>query len=121
MSYLDKITDIYNHIGQGAAMDAFEKYYADDVVMILEDGSKVEGKDANRERENEFFASVESFNGLEVKGITSNENEGVTSVECLMDVTFKGADGPMKIEQVAVQHWDGDQISTERFYGTQQG
>lgn len=121
MSYLDNIKDIYNHIGQGKAMDAFEQYYAEDVTMILEDGSKVEGKDANREREIEFFSSVESFNGLEVKGITSNEENGVTSVECTMDVTFKGADGPMEIEQVAVQHWNGDQISTERFYGTQQG
>lgn len=121
MSYLDKINDVYNHIEEGTAMDAFEKYYGEDVTMILEDGSKVEGKDANREREREFFGSVESFNGLEVTGITSNEENGVTSVESVMDVTFKGADSPMKIEQVAVQHWDGEQISQERFYGTQQG
>ena len=121
MSYLDKITDIYDHIAQGTAMDAFEEYYAEDVVMILEDGTEVKGKDTNRDRENEFFGSVESFNGMEVRAITSNEEKGTTSVECMMDVTFKGADGPMEIEQVAVQHWDGDQITKERFYGTQQG
>lgn len=119
MSYLDKINDIYNHIAQGTAMDAFEKYYAEDVTMILEDGTEVEGKDANRERENEFFGSVESFNGMEVTAITSNEEEGTTSVECAMDVTFKGADENSILEQVAVQHWDGDQISQERFYGVQ--
>lgn len=119
MSYLDRITDIYDHIAKGAAMDAFEKYYADDVVMVLEDGTEVEGKDTNRERENEFFGSVEEFHGIEVSGITSNEDEGITSVESTMTVTFKGADGPMDIEQVAVQHWDGDEIARERFYGTQ--
>lgn len=119
MSYLDKITDIYDHIAQGTAMDAFEEYYDDDVVMILEDGTEVDGKDANRERENEFFGSVEEFHGIDVSGITSNEEEGITSVESTMTVTFEGADEPMDIEQVAVQHWDGDQISTERFYGTQ--
>ena len=119
MSYLDKITDIYDHIAQGTAMDAFEEYYAEDVTMILEDGTPVEGKDANRERENEFFSSVEEFHGIEVSGITSNEDEGITAVESTMTVTFKGADGPMDLEQVAVQHWDGDEISTERFYGTQ--
>lgn len=119
MSYLDKITDIYDHIAQGTAMDAFEEYYDDDVVMILEDGTEVDGKDANRERENEFFGSVEEFHGIDVSGITSNEEEGTTSVESTMTVTFEGADEPMDIEQVAVQHWDGDQISTERFYGTQ--
>lgn len=119
MTYLERIEDIYNHIGQGTAMDAFEKYYADDVVMVLEDGTEVEGKDTNRERENEFFGSVEEFHGLEVKGITSNEETGVTSVESTMTVTFKGADGPMDLEQVAVQHWDEDQIGRERFYATQ--
>jgi len=120
MSYLDKIKDIYDHIGKGEAMDAFEKYYSDDVVMILEDGSKVEGKDTNREREKEFFSSVESFNGMEVKAITSNEEENKTSVECVMNITFKGSDNPVELEQVAVQHWNGDQIAVERFYGTQQ-
>lgn len=30
MTYLYKINDIYNHISQGTAMDAFEKYYAGD-------------------------------------------------------------------------------------------
>ena len=55
MSVKEKITDVYNHVANGTAMDAFEKYYDEDVVMILEDGTEVEGKDANRERENEFF------------------------------------------------------------------
>ena len=119
MSYLDRITNVYDHIAQGKAMDAFEKYYADDVVMVLEDGSEVEGKDANRERENEFFGNVEEFHGIEVSGISSNEDDAFTAVESTMTVTFKGADGPVDIEQVAVQHWDGNQIKRERFYGTQ--
>lgn len=119
MNYLDKITDIYNHIAQGTAMDAFEEYYAEDVTMILEDGTEVDGKDANREREKEFFSSVEEFHGIKIKGITANEDEGITAVESTMTVTFKGADSPMDLEQVAVQHWSGDEIATERFYGTQ--
>lgn len=118
MSYLDKITDVYNHIAQGTAMDAFEKYYADNVDMILEDGTVVSGKDANRDRENEFFGSVENFHGMEVTAISSNEEEGTTAVESWMDVTFKGGNR-IKIEQVATQVWEGDEIVKERFYGTQ--
>lgn len=121
MSYLDKINDVYDQIAQGAALDAFEKYYAKDVVMVMEDGTEVVGKDANRDRENEFFGSVEEFHGIEVKGISSNEDTGFTSVESTMTVTFKDTDGPMDIEQVAVQDWEGDQIKRERFYGTQSG
>lgn len=118
MTYLERITDIYDHIAQGTAMDAFEEYYDEDVTMILEDGTEVEGKDANRERENEFFSSVEAFNGMEVTTITSNEEDASTSVECIMDVTFEGGNR-MELEQVAVQDWDGDQIVRERFYATQ--
>ena len=119
MNYLNKIKDVYNHVQQGTALDAFEKYYADDVVMILEDGTEVDGKDANRERENEFFDSVKEFHGIDVHGISSNEDTGFTSVESTMNVTFEGADEPMAIEQVAVQEWDGGKIKRERFYGTQ--
>lgn len=118
MSYFDKISTIYDHIAKGTAMDAFEEYYADDVTMVLEDGTPVEGKDQNRDREKEFFGSVEEFHGIDVHGITSNEDDGITAVESTMDVTFKGGDR-VQMSQVAVQKWDGDQISRERFYGTQ--
>lgn len=120
MTYLEKITDIYNQIGQGKAMDAFEQYYHTDCDMILEDGNVVSGKEKNREREIEFFSSVEEFHGLEVVSLTSNEENATTAAECVMDVTFKGGDR-MQIEQVATQKWDGDHITKERFYGTQQG
>lgn len=120
MSYMNKITDIYNDIGHGKAMEAFENYYAESVTMVMEDGSKVEGKDANREREKEFFDSVESFNGLDIISITSNEDQATTAVECVMDITFKDGN-QVDMEQVAVQHWEGDQIIKERFYATQDG
>lgn len=121
MSLQKKITDVYNHVQNGTAMDAFEKYYAENVVMILEDGTEVEGKDANRNRENEFFGSVESFNGMGIEAITSNEEDGATAVESWMDVTFKGADESTKIHQVATQQWKDGKIVRERFFGTQQG
>jgi ketosteroid isomerase-like protein len=119
MSVKEKIKDVYNHVQNGTALDAFEKYYDEDVTMILEDGTAVEGKDANRKRENEFFNSVESFNGMEVVGIAANEDTGQTSVESWMDVTFKGGNR-VKLEQVATQDWEDGKIVRERFYGTQQ-
>lgn len=118
MSVREHIVDVYDHIQKGTALDAFERYYAEDVVMILEDGTEVEGKDANRDRENEFFDSVEDFHGLGIVAITSNEKEEATAVEHWMDVTFKGGDRT-KIEQVSTQKWKNGKIVRERFYGTQ--
>ena len=120
MSYFEKIEDIYNHIAQGKTLDAFEKYYAEEAVMVMEDGTEVKGKDTNREREHEFFSNVEAFHGIEVIGITANEEEAKTAVESSMDITFKGGNR-VTMEQVAVQDWEGDHIVRERFYGTQQG
>jgi ketosteroid isomerase-like protein len=119
MSVKEKIEDIYQRIQNGTALEAFEKYYDEDVTMILEDGTPVEGKDTNRKREHEFFDSVEEFHGASVVAITSNEKEEATAVESWMDVTFKEG-GRMKIEQVATQDWENGKIVRERFYGTQQ-
>lgn len=119
MSVKEKIKDVYNHVQNGTALDAFEKYYAEDVLMILEDGTEVDGKDANRDRENEFFGSVETFHGMGIVSITANEEEEATAVESWMDVTFEGTDKSTKIEQVATQQWKDGKIVRERFYGTQ--
>ena len=50
-----------------------------------------------------------------VGSITADEENGVTMVESWMDVTYKEG-GRMKMEEVAVQKWQGDKIIHERFY-----
>ena len=57
--------EVDNALLTGTAMEAFEKYYADDVKMQEGTGEITEGKDANRQREIEFFGSVEAFHGGE--------------------------------------------------------
>lgn len=115
MTYLDKIKDMYGLINSGQLMDAFEKYYHDTITMIEATGDTCEGKDANREREKQFIASVKEFHGSGVNAFTSNEEEGFTMVEAWMDITFQDGNR-MKMEQIARQKWQGDQIIQERFY-----
>jgi ketosteroid isomerase-like protein len=115
MSYIGKAKDIYEMLGQGKMIDAFEKYYHQDVVMVEATGEVRKGKDYNREFEKKFLGSIKEFHGFGVNSITSNETDAVTSVESWMEVTF--VDGnKVKMEQVAVQRWKGDQIIHERFY-----
>ncbi|MCF8369490.1 MAG: hypothetical protein K9G76_10645 [Bacteroidales bacterium] len=115
MSYLEKVTAMYKMIEEGKMMEAFEKYYHKDVVMIEATGDVREGKDKNREFELQFMGSIKDIHGSGTTGITSNEKTGVTMVESWMDTTFQ--DGSrMKMEEVAVQYWKGDFIIKERFY-----
>ncbi len=115
MSYLDKEKEVQSMIGQGQILEAFDKFYADDVVMIEATGDVFEGKAKNREREEQFVDSVAEIHGGGVTGMTSNEDDGVSMAEVWMDVTFKDGNR-MKMEQVSVKQWDGDKIVKERFY-----
>lgn len=115
MTYKEKAMDIQNKLGQGQAMDAFEKYYHEDVVMIECSGDKRVGKSVNREFEKNFFGSITEMHGGGVVAVTSDEEAGVTMVESWMEASFKDGN-KMKMEQIARQKWQGDQIIEERFY-----
>lgn len=97
----------------GKPMEAFEKFYADDVEMQENADPPAKGKDVNRKREEEFFSSVEQFHGAEV--LSSGVGDNVTFSEWVMDVSFKGGQR-MKLEQVAVRRWRDGKIAKERFY-----
>jgi ketosteroid isomerase-like protein len=108
---LDK--QLNDDVLSGKAMEAFEKYYADDVVMQENSEEPRKGKAANRKVEEEFFASVEAFNGGSV--VSSAVNGDVTFSEWEYDLTFKGGKR-VKMNQVAVRHWKNGKIVSERFY-----
>ena len=98
----------------GRAMEAFEQYYADGIVMQENTNEPTQGKDANRKREEEFFAAVEEFHGAELLG--SAVGDGVTYSEWVYDITFKEG-GRVKMTQVAARRWKDGKVVHERFYG----
>lgn len=114
MTLKEKTQEIYSMIGQGQLLDAFDKYYADDVVMTEPMGTR-EGKAACREYEEQFLGSIQEFHGMEVKAITSDEEAGVVIHETSMDVTFKDGNRAL-LEQTGVQRWKDGKIAHERFY-----
>jgi len=99
----------------GKSMEAFEKFYHTDVQMQENENTPTVGKDANRQREIEFYANVKEFRAAEVHGITVGDN--VSSVIWHYDYTHKEW-GTRKYTQVSVQHWqDGLIIKEQFFYG----
>ena len=114
MTLKEKTQDIYQMIGSGQLLDAFEKYYSDDVVMTEPMGTR-EGKVACKAYEEQFLNNIQEFHGLEVKAITSDEEAGVVIHETAMDVTFKDGNR-IQMEQTGVQRWKDGQIIHERFY-----
>ena len=107
--------DLNEMILQGEILEAFNKYYADDIVME-EDGKRREGKEANREYEEQFVNSLEAFHSGEVKARGVEEENNVTFSEWENEMTLEGI-GRVQQKQVAVRTWNDDgQITHEKFY-----
>lgn len=97
----------------GKALEAFEKFYAEDVVMQENNDAAREGKEANRKAEIEFFSSLASWNDGRIEG--SAVNGDLSFSQWYMDVTFKNGHN-YKATQIAVRKWKDGQVVHERFF-----
>lgn len=97
----------------GKAMELFEELYDDNVVMQENMETEYRGKDFNRKREQEFFASVEAWHDARMLG--SAVNGDLSFSEWTMDISIKGV-GRVQMAQVAVRRWKNGKIVHERFY-----
>ena len=112
---LAKIDDLNDLVLQGKALEAFEKYYHDDVVMQENESAPTIGKSANLQREIEFFSAITEFRSAKPLKVTVGEN--VSMVQWHYDYTHKDW-GVRNYSQVSVQEWkDGKIIREQFFYG----
>ena len=110
---LEKIDDLNDLVLKGKALEAFEKYYHDDVVMQENEGPPTIGKEANRKRENEFFSSITEFRSAKPLKITVGEDTSM--VQWQYDYTHKDW-GVRNYTQVSVQDWKDGRIIREQFF-----
>ncbi|GAB5519048.1 MAG: nuclear transport factor 2 family protein [Rhodothermales bacterium] len=115
MSVRTHVDELNSMILQGQILDAFEKFYAEEVVMSDNGVDPREGKDVCRTYEEAFVGGLTAFRGAEIKNIAVNEETGVAMVEWFFDYTHKDW-GDMAYSQVAVQEWKDGQIVKETFY-----
>jgi hypothetical protein len=97
----------------GKAMEVFDELYDDNIVMQENTEPEYRGKDFNRKREQEFFATVEAWHGGRV--LASASHGDVSFSEWEMEVSLKGV-GRITMTQVAVRRWKNGKIVHERFY-----
>jgi hypothetical protein len=110
---LEKISDLNDLVLQGKALDAFEKYYHENVVMQENENPPTIGKAANRQREIEFFNSITEFRSAKPLKVTVGE--GITMVQWQYDYTHKDW-GVRNYTQVSVQEWKEGKIIREQFF-----
>ena len=96
---------------EGKPLEAFELYYDDAVVMQENTDAPTIGKQANRQREIDFFNNAE-FRSAEILGATAGDN--FSTVIWKYDYTHKEW-GVRQYTQVSVQHWKDGKIVKEQF------
>ncbi|MEE8061328.1 MAG: nuclear transport factor 2 family protein [Gemmatimonadales bacterium] len=98
---------------EGKILEAFDKFYADDVTMQENTDPPREGKATNREFEIAFLESFQEFHSAEL--VTSATGKDVSLSEWVWDVTFKEG-GRVHMAQVATRRWKDGKVASERFY-----
>jgi len=105
--------DLNDKILGGKALEAFEQYYAEDVVMQENSDAPFEGKEVNRKREQDFFASIAEFHGAQLMASASTDDTSFG--QWWMDVTMKNG-YRVTLNQVSVRKWRNGKIVHERFF-----
>lgn len=113
MSTQKNVEELNAMIQEGKLLEAFEKFYHDEVVMRENNKDVREGKEANREYEKQFVNSVKEWHKVDVKSVVAEDDRSV--VEWSMDFTFENGQRAQR-DQVAIQEWKDGKIVEERFY-----
>ena len=103
-------------IKEGKIMEAFEKYYGENVIIQVNGNPPIIGKEQNRKREMIFLQEIEKLNSAEIKSVTfGGTDDNVSMTERAINIENK--EGIKKIiYRVNVQHWRDDKIINEKLY-----
>ncbi|MBR11203.1 MAG: polyketide cyclase [Rickettsiales bacterium] len=113
-SLKEKIDTLNSMIQQGAVLDAFEKFYAENVTMQENEDAPTVGKANNRVNEEAFVGGIVEFRKADIKNVIVSDN--LTVVEWDFDFTHKDW-GVRNYTQIAIQRWnDEGLIINEKFY-----
>lgn len=115
-----KAEDLLEMVKLGKAIEAIEKYYADEVVMIEGDGTKRAGKATNLAYEKQFFADLVeirdmSVTDLIVSPLNQSNDDGITIDISSIDATHSQF-GEMKMRQASMMTWKNGQVIEVKFF-----
>ena len=110
----ERVSELNDMILQGQILDAFDKFYSENVTMQENEAKPTVGKAANRLNEEAFVNNITEFRGAAVKNVIVSDD--ITVVEWSFDFTHSEW-GVKTYTQVAIQRWNAEgQIINEKFY-----
>lgn len=112
MDILEHDQQLNRMIVEGKSVEAFEKFYDENVVAQENDDAERYGRAPWIAARQAMEKNLKKFNA---KCIAHAANGDVSFSEWEFDMEIEGM-GPMKMIQVAVRRWQNGRIVRERFY-----
>lgn len=121
MTTIDEVkqanAEIAKLMDEGKMMEAFEKFYGDDVIMGDNANALTVGKAANREREIAVFAEMETYKSTVLNRVYGTQDGYDVVVVTIMENDFKHKQfGEVKAQQSSVTYWKDGKVVKEHFY-----
>ena len=99
-------------ISEGKSVEAFQKFYAEDVVAQENDETERMGRDAWMRARQEMEKNIRKFDAR-VLAHAANGDTSFSEWEYNLELEGMGA---IRIVQVAVRRWKNGRVVRERFY-----
>jgi len=80
MTLIKNIHQLNNMILGGNMMEAFEKFYDEEIIMQENSEEPRVGKNTNRKFEEQFISNIQEVHDAKVEAIAYNEETGITMV-----------------------------------------
>lgn len=117
MTYLERTQRLQNMLDKGQDLEALDQFFHPDLIATEKpDGTQRHGVAEQKKAVEEWVAMVVEFHGSGTVALTANEDTATSMAETWTEITFKGAPGPSKIEEVIVYRWEGDRVKAMDFY-----
>jgi SnoaL-like domain len=111
-SFKAAVEDLIAKVVGGKALDAFDRYYADDVTMQENEQPPRVGKAACRAFEEDFFSKIKAVRTYVCDGYVISDNKAYI----VYRVDADHADwGTLKMSEVAIQEWSNGKVVREKF------
>ena len=106
------VEDLIGKVVGGKALDAFDRYYADNVTMQENEQPPRVGKAACRAFEEDFLSKVKAIRTVVCDGYVISGDKAFIVYRVDID---HAAWGTLKMSEVAIQEWSNGKVVRERF------
>lgn len=108
----ERVRQLIHYVESGRTEEALQEFYTEDAAMAENLAPPTQGRAANLQREQQFFAHVKNVN--EYRAVSFLVDGDRSAIHWILDVT-NDAGQRLRLDEIAWQLWRGDRIQNERF------